>query len=64
MSNGYEKKSISWYQLHKRIGKQPLDKTRNRKVQILINGELKDCALVFTNSGSNFHLEVNYNKNM
>ena len=40
MSNGYMKKSISWYQLWKRIGKQTLHKTRNTKVQVLIDGEL------------------------
>ena len=57
MSNGYMKKSISWYQLWKRIGKQPMYKTQNTKVQVLINGELKECALVFTNNGSDFHLE-------
>ena len=51
------KKSISWYQLYKRIGKQMLHKTRNTKVQVLIDGELKECVLVFTNSGSDFHLE-------
>ena len=51
------KKSISWYQLYKRIGKQTLHKTRNTKVQILIDGELKECALVFTNSGNYFHLK-------
>ena len=51
------KKSISWYQLYKRIGKQTLHKTRNTKVQVLIDGELKECALVFTNNGSDFHLE-------
>ena len=50
-------KSISWYQLYKRIGKQTLRKTRNIKVQVLIYGELKECALVFTNNGSDFHLE-------
>lgn len=58
MSNNYQKKSITWYQLWKRIGKQPLHKTRNTKVQVLVNGELKECALVFTNNGSDFHLEV------
>ena len=57
MSNGYKKKSISWYQLYKRIGKQMLHKTRNTKVQVLIDGELKECTLVFTNNGSDFHLE-------
>ena len=50
-------KSISWYQLYKRIGKQTLRKTRNIKVQVLIDGELKECVLVFTNNGSDFHLE-------
>lgn len=51
------KRSISWYQLYKRIGKQMLHKTRNTKVQVFIDGELKECALVFTNNGSDFHLE-------
>ena len=51
------KKSISLYQLYKRIGKQMLHKTRNTKVHVLIDGELKECALVFTNNGSDFHLE-------
>ena len=50
MSNGYKKKSISWYALWKRIGKQPMYKTQNTKVHVLIDGELKECALVFTNN--------------
>ena len=58
MSNGYIKKSISWYTLWKRIGKQPMHKTRNTRVQVLIDGELKECALVFTNNGSDFYLEI------
>ena len=57
MSNGYMKKSISWYQLWKRIGNQTMYKTQKTKVQVLIDGELKECALVFTNNGSDFHLE-------
>ena len=32
MSNEYMKKSISWYALWKRIGKQPMFKTQNTKV--------------------------------
>lgn len=52
------KKSISWYALHKRIDKQTIHKTRNTKVQVLINGELRECALVYTNNGSDFHLEI------
>lgn len=58
MSNGYQKKSITWYQLWKRIWKQPLYRTRNTKVQVLVDGELKECALVFTNNGSDFYLEI------
>ena len=51
------KKSINVYQLWKRLVKQTIHKTRNTKVQVLIDGELKECALVFTNNGSDFHLE-------
>ena len=51
------KKSISWYALWKRIGKQPMHKTQNTKVQVLIDGEVMECALVFTNNGSVFYLE-------
>ena len=58
MSNGYMNKSISWYALWKRIGKQPMYKTQNTKVKVIIDGELKECALVFTNNGSDFHLEL------
>lgn len=57
MSDGYKKKSISWYQLYKRLCKQTMYKTRNTKVQVLIDGELKECALVFINNGSDFYLE-------
>ena len=57
LENKYMKKSINWYQLWKRIGKQPMYKTQNTKVHVLIDGELKECALVFTNNGSDFHLE-------
>ena len=52
------KKPISWYALHKRIGKQTIHKTRNTKVQVLVDGKLRECALVFTNNGSDFHLEI------
>lgn len=51
------KKSISWYQLWKKIGKQKMYKTQNTKVQVLINGKLKECTLVFLNNGSDFYLE-------
>lgn len=51
-------KSITWAKLWRRIGKQPVYKTQNRKVEVLIDGKLRKCALVFTESGANFHLEI------
>ena len=51
-------KSITWAKLWKKIGKQPIRKTQNKKVEILIDGKLKECALVFTDNGSKFHLEI------
>lgn len=48
---------MTWLQLWKRIGKQTIKKTQNTKVNVLINGKLKECKLVFTNSGADFHLE-------
>ena len=57
MSNGYINKAIRCYQLYKRSGKQILQKTCNTKVKLLIDGELKGCAVSFTNNGSDFYLE-------
>lgn len=51
-------KSITWAKLWRRIGRQPIDKIQNEEVEILIDGELRKCTLVFTDSGSNFHLEI------
>ena len=51
------KKAITWVQPFYRIGKHPLKKTQHTKVQVLIDGELKECTLVFTDNGSHFHLE-------
>lgn len=50
-------KSISWFALWKRLGKQPLHKTRNTKVQVKLKGILHECKLVYTNNGSDFYLE-------
>lgn len=52
------RKPINWEQLVTCIGRQEIWKTQNRNVQILIDGKLKDCTLVFTNMGQNFHLEI------
>ena len=52
-------KSISWYSLWKKLGKQPLSKIRGEKVIVVdINKECHECILVYTNNGSNFHLEM------
>lgn len=58
MSHRYRKKSISWYQLWRKIGRQPLCRIKNTKVQILIDGELKEGCLVFINNGSDFYLQI------
>ena len=50
-------KSISWYRLFQKIKKQPLHKTRNTTVQVLIDGAMQDCSLIFTDSGKHFYLK-------
>ena len=50
-------KYIDTYELWYDDPDDPIYKTQNTKVQVLIDGELKECALVFTNNGSDFHLE-------
>lgn len=55
-------KSITWCNLWKKIGKQPLKITQHQNVQIKINGEMKDCCLVF-DSGTSFHLELTEENN-
>lgn len=50
-------KPITWYALWKRLGKQQIGKTRNKYVNCLINNEMWYCRLVYTNNGSDFHLE-------
>ena len=52
------KKAISWYNLYEKIGKQTIHKTKNTKVQILIDGTLKECALVYADNGKDFQLEI------
>lgn len=51
------KKSITWFKLWKRIGKQPLRDTRGRKVEFYMKGVKYEVALVFTHNGSKWHLE-------
>lgn len=49
-------KPISWFALWKRLGKQPLSKTRGQYVKCNIEGQMWYCRLVYTNNGSDFCL--------
>lgn len=49
---------MTWFQLWKRIGKQPLRSTQHKDVTIkLPDGEHK-CAIVYTDNGNDWHLEI------
>lgn len=49
---------MTWLKLFNRIAKQPLSLTRNKDVTIkLKDGEYK-CKLVYTDNGSDWHLEI------
>ena len=49
---------MTWFQLWKRIGKQPLHLTKNKDVTIkLPDGEHK-CMIVYTSSGSDWYLGI------
>jgi hypothetical protein len=49
---------MTWFQLWKRIGKQPLRSTQHKDVTIkLPDGEYK-CVIVYTDNGSDWHLEL------
>ena len=49
-------KPISWLALWKRLGKQPLSKTRGEYVKCCIIGQMWYCQLVYTHNGSDFYL--------
>lgn len=49
-------KPISWFALWKRLGKQPLSKTRGEYVKCFIEGQMWHCKLVYTHNGSDFYL--------
>lgn len=51
------KKSITWYKLWQRIGKQLLRDTKGKKVEFHMDGVKYEIALVFTDNGSKWHLE-------
>ena len=49
---------MTWFQLWRRIGKQPLHSTKYKDVTIkLKDGEYK-CKIVYTHNGSDWHLEI------
>lgn len=49
---------MTWYELFRKIGKQPLHLTRNKDVTIKIDGMEYKCKIVYTDNGNNWHLEV------
>jgi len=49
---------MTWLQLWKRIGKQPLRFTKYKQVMVkLPDGTEHNCKLVYTDNGNNWHLE-------
>ena len=49
---------MTWFQLWERIGRQPLRLTKHKDVTIkLPDGEYK-CKVVYTDNGSDWHLEI------
>ena len=49
---------MTWYQLWKKIGVQPLRKTQNRKVVVYHNGMIYEAKMKYTNNGNYFFLET------
>jgi hypothetical protein len=49
---------MTWLQLWKRIGKQPLHATKNKDVKIKLQDVEYKCKLVYTDNGSDWHLEL------
>lgn len=49
-------KPISWFALWKRLGKQPLSKTKGQYVKCCIVGQMWYCQLVYKHNGSDFYL--------
>ena len=53
---------MTWYQLWKRIGKQPLYLTKNKDVTIKLQDGEHKCKIVYTYNGSDWHLEIESKK--
>lgn len=50
-------KALKWSTLYKEINKQPFCETASTNVQVLIDGTLQDCELVFAESRREFYLK-------
>jgi hypothetical protein len=57
-NNFYWRKYMTWFQLWKKIGKQPLRLTQHNPVTIKIQDKEYQCKIVYTENGKNWHLEV------
>ena len=49
---------MTWFQLWNKIGKQPLSITQHKDVTVKIDDIEYKCKLVYTDSGNNWHLEI------
>jgi len=50
---------MTWFQLWKRIGRQPLKITQHKEVLLYSkDGTKHKCKLIFANKENNFHLEL------
>lgn len=47
---------MTWLQLLKKIGKQPLRLTRQKEVTIKIRGVEYKCEIEYEDNGNNWHL--------
>lgn len=50
-------KALKWFTLYEKIGEQPFYKTAGTNVQVLIDGTLQNCELVFVENGHGFYLK-------
>ena len=50
-------KVLKWSTLYEKLGNQPFCETANTNVQVLIDGTLQDCELVFVENGHGFYLK-------
>lgn len=49
---------MTWCQLWKKIGKQPLKRTRGKRVVVYHQGTLYEATLKFSDNGTFFYIET------